>query len=330
MKKTSYLCPVKMTKLTRSLTIKDQKMKKFIFNFAALCGSALLLGTMVTLSSCSDAEEVLNPSNLTTGLSAPVNVHVSDFSISMEDISASRTRAVENPADYSEVVALTLAFYSGTTEVYSATQMKGTATNFGEFSLTLPLGSYTMVAIARDHLSNDAFTLTSPTEAGFTSEKVRETFSITQEVSITSTEARDLSITLNRVVTKLGIESTDARPAGVSKIRTTYGAGSKSFNPSTGLAVGNTGFSMTNTPSASVGAAIGISSFAFLATDEQTMDITIDVLNASDQVIFSKVVSDVPFKRNRKTTLRGPLFTANATSTFTIETTWLDELVVPF
>ena len=267
---------------------------------------------------------------LSTGLSAPVRVQVSDFFISMENISASRTRAVENPAGYSEVVALTLAFYSGTTEVYSVTQMKGTDANFGEFSLTLPLGNYTMAAIARDHLSNDAFTLTSPTLAAFTSEKVRETFSVTQEVSISSTEAQDLSITLNRVVTKLGIESTDARPAGVSKIRTTYGAGSKSFNPSTGLAVGNAGFVMTNTPSAAVGASIGISSFAFLATDEQTMDITLEVLDTNDQVLFTKVVNDVPFKRNRKTLLRGPLFTATSTSTFTIEPSWLDDVVVNF
>lgn len=330
MEKTSYLCPVKVTQLTRSLTIKDQKMKKLFFNFAALCGSALLLGTMVSLSSCSDAEEVLNPLNPSTGPSAPVSVHVSDFSISTEDFADSHTRAVENPADYSEVVALTLAFYSGTTEVYSATQMKDTADSFGEFSLTLPLGSYTMVVIARDSLAGDTFTLTSPAEAGFTSEKVRETFSATQAVSITSTAAQDLSITLNRVVTNLLIESSDARIEGVSKIRTTYGAGSKSFSPSTGLAVGNNGFAMTNSPKAAVGASARVSSFAFLATDEQTMDITIEVLDASDQVLFTKVVNDVPFKRNRKTLLRGPLFTAGATSTFTIETAWLDDLIVTF
>lgn len=308
-------------------------MKKFIFNFAALCGSALLSGTMVSLSSCSDAEEVLNLSNQFPGPCAPVSVHVSDFSISTENFTESRTRAVENPADYSEVVALTLAFYSGTTEVYSVTQLKNDATTFttfGEFSLTLPLGSYTMVVIARDDSSSDTFTLTSPTLAAFTSEKVRETFSATQTVTIASTEAQDLSITLNRVVTNLLIESLDGRPEGVSKIRTTYGAGSKSFNPSTGLAVGNTGFVMSNATNKPVGSIVRISSFAFLATDEQTMDVTLEVLDASDQVLFTKVVNNVPFKRNRKTLLRGPLFTAGATSTFAIETAWLDDLIVNF
>ncbi|MBR5749186.1 MAG: hypothetical protein IKY01_10440 [Prevotella sp.] len=308
-------------------------MKKFYSNSAALCGFALLLGTMVNLSSCSDAEEVMNPSNLSTGPSAPVSVHVSDFSISTEDFAESRTRAVENPSTYKDVQALTLAFYSGTTEVYSTTQLKSdetTFTTFGEFSLTLPLGSYTMVVIARDSLAGDTFTLTSPTLAAFTSEKVRETFSATQVVSITSTAAQDLSIMLNRVVTKLLVESSDGRIDGVAKIRTTYGAGSKSFDPSTGLAVGNTGFVMTNSPKASIGSPIQISSFAFLTTDEQTMDITLDVLDTNDQVLFTKVVNNVPFKRNRKTLLRGPLFTAGATSTFTIETAWLDDVVVNF
>lgn len=305
-------------------------MKKLNFSFAGLCGFALLLGTMVSLSSCSDTEEVLNPLNLSSDPLAPVSVHVSDFSISTEDFAKSRTRAVENPADYSEVEALTLAFYSGTTEVYSATQMKGSAVSFGEFSLTLPLGSYTMVVIARDSLAGDVFTLNSPTLAAFTTEKVRETFSATQAVSITSTEAQDLSITLNRVVTNLLIESSDGRIDGVSKIRIIYGAGSKSFNPSTGLAVGNTGFVMSNTTSKPVGSVVRISSFVFLATDEQMMDITLEVLDSNDQVLFTKVVNDVPFKRNRKTLLRGPLFTAGATNTFTIETAWLDDVVVDF
>lgn len=304
-------------------------MKKFNFIFAAICGSALLLGTMVTLSSCSDAEEVLNPSNQFSGPCAPITVHVSDFCVSQEGFSDSPTRAAVNPAS-TDVDEIILAFYSGSTEVCKLTQLKSTTTNFGEFSCTLPLGSYTMIVIARDDNSGDAFTLTSATEASYTSERVRETFTATQAVTVSSTDAQDLSMTLDRVVTELRIQSTDTRPLGISKIRTTFGAGSKSFNPSSGLAVGNTGFITTNTPSAEVGVIVRISSFTFLATDEQTMDVTLEVLDTNDQVLFTKVVSDVPFKRNRRTLLRGPLFSSAATSTFTIETFWLDDVVVNF
>ena len=66
------------------------------------------------------------------------------------------------------------------------TQEKGSAGNFGDFSLTLPLGSYTMVVIGRDVLEGDVFSLTSATVAGYTSERVRETFCAKQSVAITS------------------------------------------------------------------------------------------------------------------------------------------------
>ena len=125
--------------------------------------------------------------------------------------------------------------------------------------------------------------------------------------------------------------STDGRPAGVDKIRTTYAGGSKSFNPTTGLATSDTGFSVTNTPSAPVGNTINTGNFVFLSTDEQTMNITIEVLDASGNVLFTKVAENVPLKRNRKTVLSGALFTA-ATSTFSfrLETGWLESHTVNF
>jgi hypothetical protein len=134
---------------------------------------------------------------------------------------------------------------------------------------------------------------------------------------------------LNRINSGIQIRSTDNRPAGVAKIRTTYAAGSKSFNPSTGLATSNTGFSVTNTPSAPVGSAINTGNFVFLTSDEQTMNITIEVLDASDHVLFTKLAEDVPLKRNRKTVLSGALFTA-ATSTFSfrLDTGWLEDHTV--
>lgn len=305
---------------------KDQIMKKNCF-----LNVALLLGIVVTLSSCSGSEEVINPSSLT----APVRIQVSDFSITMDNLCETRTRATENPANTNIVGALTLAFYaSDGTKMYEATQLKSDAstyTTFGAFSCDLPVGSYTMVAIGRYVGSNDEFSLTSPTEAAFTSERVRETFCKTQSVTVTSTAPLDLSVTLNRIVTQLFIVSTDLRPEGVSKLRTTYSAGSKSFNPTTGLAIGNSGFSLTNNSSAAVGATIEVKNFAFLATDEQTMTITLEVLDNDDNVLITKEIPNVSLKRNRKTILRGPVFTPSASSaSFFIETSWLDDNTINF
>ena len=302
-------------------------MKKISFLNVAL------LGTMVlTLSCTADTEEVLNPLNNESVGYVPVRVHVSDFSYSVEDLP--ETRSTQSPASYENVKVMTLAFFSGTTEIYSETQLKSDASTyntFGDFTCTLPIGSYTMVVIGRGAGNDDVFTLTSPTVAAYTSEKVRETFAKMQSVTIAGTAPVDLGeITLERVVSQLGIISTDTRPANAAKIRTTFGGGSKSFSPATGLAVNDAGFATLSTPSAAVGAKIGVSNFLFLATDEENMDVTIEVLDANDEVLYTKLVENVPFKRNRLTRLTGALFNATLTTSFNLETTWLSAVDVPF
>ncbi len=294
---------------------------------------ALLLGTVVTVTtlSCTDTEEVTNQLEHRMDITAPVRVQVNDFTMSVDDIPNAQTRAAVNPANYTSIKAITLAFYATDgTNMYESTQRQGD-TSFGTFSCNLPIGSYTMVVIGTDTGENDQFSLISSTEAAYTSALVRETFWKTQIVSVTSSTPLDLSVTLNRIVPQLTIYSTDARPAGVEKIRTTYSAGYKSFNPTTGLGIGNAGFSLTNSPSASVGSTVSFRNYAFLATDEQTMTITLDVLDAEDHVLISKIIPDVPLKRNRKTILRGLLFTPSAsTASFLLETSWLEDVTVNF
>ena len=309
-------------------------MKNFYLKEAALMLGATAFA-VVTFSSCSNAEEVLNQVEQGRGMMAPVRVQVNDFTMSVDDIPEAQTRAVKDPADYKSVGAITLAFYATDgTKMYEDTQLKTGDTHyttFGTFSCNLPIGNYTMLVIARDSLTDDVFTLTSLNEAAFTSEKVRETFCQTQSVSVTSSAVLDLSITLNRIVPQLTISSTDLRPTGVEKIRTTYSAGYKSFNPTTGLGIGNAGFSLINTPSAAVGSIVEFRNNTYLATDEQTMTITLDVLDAEDHVLISKVIPDVPLKRNRKTVLRGPLFTPSvSTASFQLEISWLDDVIVNF
>lgn len=297
----------------------------------------LMMAAAMLLAATSCTNECVETEVANQKATAPVTVRVNDFSITTEEMPSGggTTRSAVNPASYNGVGAIDLAFYSGGTEVFKTTQIKSDGTTystFGNFSCNLPVGSYTMVVIGRGYFDGDVFTLTSPTAAGYTSERARETFVKTQAVNITSADPVNLSATLNRIVAKLEIISTDTRIDGVSKIRTTYSAGGKSFNPTTGLATSNTGFNLTNTPSAAVGATIDVGSFVFLATDEQTVNITIDVLDANEDVMFTKYVANVPLKRNRQTVLSGPLFTSTAitSSAFQVETDWLPNNTVNF
>lgn len=130
----------------------------------------------------------------------------------------------------------------------------------------------------------------------------------------------------------LKIVSSDKRTAEAAQIKTTFSAGGKSFNPSTGLATSNEGFGVINHPSTAVGATISVFSYAFLTTDEQEMDITLEIQDADGNTLFTKFIPNVILKRNRKTTLTGPVFTPTsvANSSFSVDTDWLDELFVTF
>ena len=254
----------------------------------------------------------------------PVNVRLTGFTCVQEDFPG--TKATTDPAEYSAVNAVTLAFYQGNTEVYKSTQLKTDATAFGTFSLSLPMGSYTMVAIAHTSKTEYPFTLTSPTVAAYTGDHAYETFTHTQSVNITDTDAVDISASLDRIISQLKVVSTDGKTANITNVRMTFSAGGRAFNPTTGYATSNTGFSNTVGNTAAVGATSTSSTVFFLASDEQTMDVTIETLDVDGNTLFSKTVQNVPFKRNRITKLSGAMYTNSSTGgSFQLTTDWETE-----
>lgn len=271
-----------------------------------------LMAAILLLTGCRKTEGV-----------AKVRIHVDNFTVCQEEFPQTRSSI----ADCSAIKAVTLAFYiPNGTEQYKVTQVKSDAstyTAFGDFDLSLPMGSYTMVVIGYSTMDGSPFTLTSPTLASYTGEHALETFAVTQAVNISSTEEVSLSATLSRVVTKLQVISSDGKTANASKLRITLSGGSKSFNPTTGLSSDNNGFINTVNISAAEGAASTSTTFLFLNSDEQNVDVVLDVLNANGESISHKVVNNVPLKRNRATILTGSLYNASAGSDFTVNTEWL-------
>ena len=300
-------------------------MKKVSFIFVALMG-------MMAASCGNESDELSNEQTVEQSQLVPVRVHVEGFSLSQEEFSGAQTRAAEDVAGYSGINAMTLAFYNAAgTEVVKTTQLKAVSTTFGEFECSLPMGSYTMVAVAYFNSDASPLALTSPTAAAFTGTRAYETFASTQAVNITNTSAVDISATLDRIVSKLQVVSTDGKTADVSNVRMTFTAGGKDFNPTTGFAITNTGFVNMVGNSASVGSTSTSLSFLFLATDEQNINVTIETLDADGNTLLSKTVNNVPFQRNRVTKLTGAMYTNEALSgTFQVETAWLDEYSANF
>ena len=293
------------------------------------CGAVIAL--VVFAASCSKESEVNVVDN---DILVPVAVHVEGFSVSTEDFPVTRTDP-QTPASYSGVNSITLAFYTANgTEQYKYTQLKDdntTYTTFGNFSCSLPMGSYTMVIVACHISESSPFELTSLTAASYTGEHAFETFLAKETVNINSTSAVDISTTLQRIVSKLQIVSTDGKASDVTNIRMIFSGGSKSFNPTTGLATSNTGFTNTVGSSVAIGSPTSSIGYLYLATDEQTMDVTIQTLDQTENVLFSKTVTNVPFKRNRVTILTGAMYTnSGVAGAFLVSTDWLDPLNADF
>jgi hypothetical protein len=296
--------------------------------------SFFVAGVILLAASCSNERVELAENAVVERAVAPVTVSVNGFSITQEGFAGTRGTAV---GSYNDVKVLTLAFYKSDddSEVYKHTQVKGSLAageTFGEFSTRLGIGSYTMVVIANG--GNNAVVLTSPTEAAYGENRVMETFVNTQTVTVSSAAAVSVSATLDRVVTALAVQSTDNRPADVTHMRLTYSGGGKGFNPTTGLATSNAGFvNLIDYSANNVNTTTLSGGYLFLATDEQTMDVTIETLDAADgNVLFSKTVTGVPFKRNRQTTLTGAIY-SNArveANSFEISGDWISSHSINF
>ncbi|MBR1447432.1 MAG: hypothetical protein IJ588_01625 [Prevotella sp.] len=306
-------------------------MKNVKFFFAAF---------VLLAASCSNDESLDSSVNLSSeqGL-APVTVSVSGFAVEQGDFpgtgepqgTRAATRA-QSVSDYANVKFLTLAFYkSDGTEVYKQTQNRdddATYDTFGEFSTSLPMGSYTMVVVANG--GSNVPTLTSATSATYGENVVGDTFVKSQEVNITSTEAVNLDATLDRIVTCIAVDSSDGRTEEAKKLRITTTTGGRSFSPTTGLATVNSGITAMITLPEAVGTVTKSASLLFLAADEQTADVTIETLDADDNVLFSKTVENVPLKRNRWTILTGAMYQTTASGTFSVNTDWLTNENVNF
>lgn len=255
--------------------------------------------------------------------SAKVTVSVNDFTISQQDFPGAKT----SPASYTGVKAMTLAFFDANgDQAYCTTQLRAdntTYTTFGQFELSLNLGSYTMIVLG--YGSEVPMTVTSATEASYTADRCRETFVAAQAVNVTSTNPLSLSAELSRVVSKLIVNSTDPRISGIDSVRMTFSAGAKGVNPQTGLASNSNGLSNTVAISTAVGNTSSSASYLFLNADQQSMTVTVETLRTNGTVYSTRTVENVPLQRNAITLLTGPLYTNASGASFTLSTSWIGD-----
>lgn len=196
------------------------------------------------------------------------------------------------------------------------------------FSLSLSYGSYKMVVIA--HEGEFPITLSNLSEASFGSEKPKDTFLYSQDLTIENSDPANLSATLSRIITRLIIESTDSKPANVKDVRITLSKGGTTFSPVTGFAANDAGFVNSISLAEAATGTSKLRTTFFIGAIEENLDVKAEVLDEDATVLNTINVPAVPFKRNRATFLKGSLYSVSSQASFAVETGFEGDIKLDF
>lgn len=215
------------------------------------------------------------------------------------------TRGTVSIGDYFSRLAVQL-FDSTDTKVFtqSKTQTRDDD-DFGTLSVGLKAGTYTVVAVG--HSSPVTPTIKSTELVQFTAQngvKNSDTFCHYGTVEIKD-DGEYHELKMNRVAAMVTFEFTDTdTPAAFRQLKIEYTGGSANFNPSTGEGCTKSTQSETRGNRATQ---YQVFTFPYLSA-EGKLKITLNALDGAQNVLTTKVLSDVPVTRNRITRCAGPLF----------------------
>ena len=302
--------------------------------------SALLLTSILALISvsCEKANEVQNNNQ-----AVEVTITFPDFIFTFEDqtFNAPASRKAPSITGMSRVSPseagmnrISLAvFNSDNTLVFSTTKNAFVDEDFSEpISSSLLPGDYHFVAVI--HKTNDvseaAAAIASTSQATITTSKLLNIFAANQSGTILPNQPNTVNIDFGSCITsKFQIKTTDDTPANVASCEIILNPSSSAtsayiFNPTTGLAESTylyrTEFVLSN---------MSISTFknnplgvnCLLSEASQLISVTVNMKDASGNIVRTRTFSDVPMKPHRITRATGSFFHSEANSSFTLSTT---------
>lgn len=197
-------------------------------------------------------------------------------------------------------------------------------THFGQIDVTLPAGTYQVVAIA--HSGSGSATITSPEEISFPKNKMTDTFYYCQEVTVGGNASYRLE--MKRAVAMFRMVTTDAIPTAVKSMKFYYTGGSSTFNAVTGVGAKNSRQTEERTVTDAQHAAYGLFDvYTFPHTPSDVLKITVSALNASGDVITEHTFEEVPVKVNEITQYKGSFFQGTTPAdanifSFTVQNEW--------
>lgn len=280
-------------------------MKKILF----LCALAAL-----TLVSCKTKDE---PENLQK---QQVTFKVTAFEQSTEPMGSPRKTPQATILDDEGGVALTdLYVFDGTTQLAHQTNDDQ---NFGTVTLDLTHGNHNLSFICTRStgisVENGVMTFTG----------IRPTFGKLLALNVSSsTPAQNLE--LDRITGMLYITINDEFPATANQIEFIMATKYSQINVTNLLGVNGTEWSQKVSCTGKVGQSgvqYNFSTICPSLTEEYTSDLTINIYNSLNAVIYSVTIEDVRFAANTKTLLSGNLFTTPSASV-SVNHTWNTNIV---
>ena len=239
------------------------------------------------------------------------------------------TRGAVIIGDYFTKLNVMLFNQDGTKYFDKVRTQYSTDENYGQMSLTLPAGEYTVVAVG--HSSAKSATIKSPEMVQFTAsegQKLTDTFCYCGAVTI-GDEPSSHEFTLCRVTAMLRFCFTDEEiPAAMTAIKFDYSGGSANFNPTT--SEGTTKSTQSEVRSLSANDTYQVYTFPYLS-NTGALKVTVSAMSSDGTVLRKLTLTDVPVTRNRITTYTGALFSDDPGSItqsgfgFTADPEWAGE-----
>lgn len=200
--------------------------------------------------------------------------------------------------------------------------------NFGKISLSIPKGSHDFYFIG--HNSDVCTFDTGKGECSF--DRVKDTFSFYTSLVVDDNTESLQTITLSRQIAQLKIILNDAIPQGAKKMRITVSDYAPTLNVKSGIGTGITELEREwDYSDSNIGQkGTSYSIYSFVPKEEHTVTIKVSVLDADNNAIEERTISDIPVKKNRLTKIHGDFFSVEMGSSIVIETTWDEEIEIPF
>lgn len=285
----------------------------------------------LALCSCSansDGEEA-------GGGTAELTVRLSGFEITQTGMDASGTGMMRPcvSGDVWSVKRIDAAIFDGDGGKVCEIHQTMDDEDFGTIRRTLHAGKYRIVAMARAGAASQPVTIASPTYVEMPESRLFDMFCAVRDIEIASGDASSVVMKLSRNVSMFGLSITDAVPDNITGIEFVFRRDGEyrllpTFNPTTGLA--DAVYQTRRLAVLSSHAPQELKYYAFLAADEETVDITVNARTEDGKILFTHTFEGVPMRVNRRTIATGALFSSETSTTFEYTDAWLDDYGIGF